>query len=285
MVLRYLVPVAAAWLIGCDGGAYLAQQSDDESAFAQEDQPEAVIEALSLRHFGSDQSPAGCENNIGACAGAGLYSATFSFYPDGSEAANSLTSAATLDDVASGLIVATASDDSRAYYRVTVSSPVSVIDVDLLTNGVELYSIVTPYSEEGRLRVSPSNRARAPIVTLNSDTSSCHSLDDQRCVANLIVQHYSSTHDRTYRALIMGRIGDQNAYHTLAQPQLLDHFYRSVELLVEPAMLEGSDVAADDQLELRVVVSDKTFPMTQTFNHLRDIPGAAFASPPLMLDY
>ena len=72
MVLKYLVPAAAAWLIGCDGGAYLAQQLDDDSALAQEDQPEAIIEALSLRHFGNDRSSPGCENNIGACAGAGL---------------------------------------------------------------------------------------------------------------------------------------------------------------------------------------------------------------------
>ncbi len=283
-VLKFLIPaVVATWLVGCDGGAVITETLQDDTARVQNDQEDALVERVNLRHFGDAISLSGCTDNIGACAGNGLNSASFAFHADNNESTHAIATDAMVAELGSGLIVAAADDGSRAFYRIDVSSKINAIDIDLLTNGVELYSVVTPYSDEGSLRVSPSNRARAPIVTLGTETPVCYMIGLARCDASLVVQHFSSSHDRRYRGLIMGRVGSDRAYHILAQPLLLDRYYTALELEVALSTLTDAGLAADSQVELRVLVSDQTFSINETFNNLRDVPGAAYVTPPLWL--
>jgi len=274
--------LAVVSLAGCDGGARITEQFQEDTIGVSSDQPPAVIDAVNLRSFTSFPPIIGCEGDAGSCAGAELFSASFMIYPDGDDAGYAVQSPALVDDLGNARVVGIAADDSRVIYRVQVADAVNVVDLDLLTNGAELYSMVTPGS--ANILVRPSRRAPAPIVTLRVDEPYCHSITDQRCAASVVIQHYSGDYDREYRAQVIGRIGERGSYRALAQPVILDQFYSRLALEVDTAALINIDAAESlDQLELRVAVSNRLIEQQGAWANLRDIPGIAFVSPPRML--
>ncbi len=276
--------VAVVSLAGCDGGARITEQFQEDSIGVLSDQPPAVIDAVNLRSFTSFPPITGCEGDAGSCAGAELFSASFMIYPDGDDAGYAVQSPALVDDLGNARVVGIAADDSRVIYRVQVADAVNVVDLDLLTNGAELYSMVSPGPAASNILIRPSRRASAPIVTLRVDEPYCHSLTDQRCAASVVIQHYSGDYDREYRAQVIGRMGERGSYRALSQPVILDQFYSRLALEVDTAALVDGDAADSiDQLELRVAVSDRLIEQQGAWANLRDIPGTAFVSPPRML--
>lgn len=289
MLLRYLISgLAIAAIGGCDGGVQITGQMQNDPVPAQTDsvpaQTEPLIDAVNLRYFNSFTPVSGCEDDIGACAGAELFGAVFTIYPDSGEAPFGVASPGLVDDLGSARIVAAAADGSRAVYHLEVGGAAGVIDLDLMTNGAELFANVEPLIDAGNIRISPSMESPAPVVTIDSDDLHCQSLTDQRCAASVVLQHYSSAFDRDYRAIVIGRIGDAGVYRALVAPVLLDQYYRRLELSVDLSMLSDSDAAnAKDTLDMRVVVSDQTVAEHGGWRRVDQIPGVAYASPSLQL--